>query len=186
MKLCSPFNDAVPSSIGDVPVLCELCRAPPEGISGSTEQYDSQPNTGLRRPYYNGVGDEGHCRNDESDWSERISGHTIRAHGTGKAFAGNEKAACGKSIENPAEETDVSQELLVGSARREHGGAHAGGTNRHSRCVEPWMDPRERKKEKPVFRHSVIDPRSVENDGIGFAKHGYENGNRYQFARAVT
>ena len=140
----------------------------------------------MGRPHYNCVGDEGHCRNDESDWSERISGHTIRAHGIGKAFAVNEKAACGKSVENPADENDVRQELLVSSARREHGGADAGGTNRQSRCVEPWVDPRERKKEKPVFRHSVIDPRSVENDGIGCAKHGYENGNRYQFARAVA
>src|SRR5438132_1386180 len=45
MKLCSPFNDAVPSSIGDVPVLCELCRAPPEGISDNEQKGDTSNQT---------------------------------------------------------------------------------------------------------------------------------------------
>src|SRR6266852_8268371 len=154
---------------------CELRGAPPEGIRGSTEKHDSNSNTGSDWLHCNRVGNQGHGRSYENDWSERISWYAIRTSGIRRAFAVNENACRCKRIKNPADKNHVGQELLIRSARSEHQRPQSRRANGESGRSKPRMDSRERRKEESVLCHRVIDARSVEYDGIGRAEYGYED-----------
>src|SRR5260370_6334522 len=151
------FADAIPLFMVGGHSFRELRGAPPEGICGSPEKHDSKTNTGSDWLHCNRVGNQGHGRDYENDWSERISWYAIRASGIWRTFAIDENACRGKRIKNPADKDHVGQQLLIGSARGEHHGPQSRRADGECRCSKSRMDARERGKEKSVFCHRVID-----------------------------
>ena len=164
----------------------------PEEVGGEAEEEENDGDGkvlelgGVEEGEDDGVADDGGGSQDEEKRGPGVAGNAVRKRLALRGATNGENGRGTESIENPANEDDTADKLGKFAGGSQDGGPNTEDDNRGGRCVEARVDFGERFEKEIVFRHGVENARGGEDDAIGGAERGDEDGECHEFAGPGT